>query len=453
MALGCSQAPDTGSEPLGQSEQAVIGVDTFLYFRSNATGWQVDDVNRLRRTLDPNVFKTTYPVKESWMVSNGDNAIFTETNQLNGWGTTQTFSGSSVTPLVVPASASFSGTAAFVARYPSLSTFEVSVNVNANPRTFTIAEAPVGRRWEPSPTDVSAISTIGVAPQNRNQMVVGYTNGDIFMTFNGLSPVPSWLKIDTFTVSGQTFDLPGIPVTSMVIGPGDGKTIYASFAGTQQGHKLWKTSTGGQFWVELPNVPILPIASLSLNTLNPQRVYVVADGGGIATSDDGGTTWTTAVTPDPLTPPISAGGRISAIAPNDTNNPPNQVWVGASTGQIFVSFNAAGAQTWSQVNAANMPARLVTRLTINPRNLQPPEVWASFSGLLNNSVWLTSNGGQAWLNRHNPELPTTAIPVPSLAIYGVSVNPADDNVVYANDSFGAASRSANRGLSWLNRPF
>ena len=450
-SMGCSEALDAEEETLGQSSEAVVGVDTFVYFRSNATGWGVDDVTRLRATLDPNVFSTTFPVSQPFMVQNGDNAIFTETNQLNGWGTVQTFSGSSVTPLVVPGSAASTGTAAFVVRYPNLGLFQVKLNVATSPRTFTVQPAPPGRAWEPSGNEVAAITTIGVAPQNRNQMVVGYTNGDIFLTFNALSAVPSWLKIDTFVAAGQTFELPGNPVTSLVIGPGDGKTIYAAFAGTQQGHKLWKSGTGGASWIELPNIPVLPIASLSLNPFNPQRVYAVADGGSVATSDDGGTTWTTAVTPDPLHPPIAAGGRITAIAPNDTNNPPNQVWVGASTGEIFVSFDAAGAQSWTRVNAANMPARLVTRVTLNPRNLQPPDVWATFQGLLNDSIWESLNGGQTWLNRHTPQLPTTSIPVSVLAIYGASVNPADDNVVYANSSPGSANRTQDRGLGWLHR--
>jgi photosystem II stability/assembly factor-like uncharacterized protein len=216
---------------------------------------------------------------------------------------------------------------------------------------------------------------------------------------------------------------------------------------------LWKSGTGGASWIELPAVPVLPIASLSVNPLNPQRVYVVADGGGIATSDDGGTTWSTAPTPDPLHPPIAAGGRITAVTSNDTNNPPNQVWVGASTGEIFLSFNAAGAQTWTRVNASNMPARIVTRVSINPKNLQPPDVWATFQGLLNDSIWESVNGGQFWLNRHNPQLPTTTIPVSALSIYGASVNPIDDNVVYANNSPGEANRTENRGLSWLHRAF
>jgi hypothetical protein len=454
--MGCSQRVDAGDaseKSIGHSEEAVVGMDTFLYFRSNASGWGADDFSRLRPTLQPNIFLNTFPVTQSWMVASGDNAQFTETNQLNGWGTSQTFSGSSVSPVVVPGSASFSGSAGFLVRYPALGTFQVSVDVSATPKTFSIHAAPPGRAWEPNPTDVAAITTIAAAPLNRNQMLVGYTNGDIFLTFNGLSPIPIWLKIDAFVASGQTFELPGLAVNALAIAPGDGKTIYAAFAGTQQGHKLWKSGTGGASWIELPAVPVLPIASLSVNPLNPQRVYVVADGGGIATSDDGGSTWSTAPTPDPLHPPIAAGGRITAVTSNDTNNPPNQVWVGASTGEIFLSFNAAGAQTWTRVNASNMPARIVTRVSINPKNLQPPDVWATFQGLLNDSIWESVNGGQFWLNRHNPQLPTTTIPVSALSIYGASVNPIDDNVVYANNSPGEANRTENRGLSWLHRAF
>lgn len=450
LTTGCSHEIASEGEAADAQHQSAIGQDEFLYFRSGASGWTVDNATRLRRTLDPQVFKATYAVTQSWMLS-GDNSIFTKTNQLNGWGTQQTTYGSTVNPVVVPGGGSLNpaNPNGFSVRYPSVGKYQVSVNVAQN--TFSVQPAPAGRAWEPLANDSAAITTIGVAPQNRNQMVVGYTSGDLYLTFNGLSANPTWTKIDAFSASGTNYDLPNIPVTSIVIGPGDGKTIYASFGGTQQGRKLWKTSTGGQFWSELPNVPVAPIASLSINPLNSQRVYAVADGGAIATSNDGGSTWTTAVTPDPLTPPITGGGRISTIAVGDTNNPASQVWVGTSTGDVFVTFNASATpQVWTKMDADNMPNRLVTRLTLNPRNMQPPEVWATFQGLVNDSIWRTPSGGRFWSNQHTAELPTTSIPVSALALYGASVNPADDNVIYVVDSYGNASRSENRGTSWLN---
>src|SRR5262245_12847807 len=66
-------------------QSAVIGVDEFLYFRSNATGWGVDDSTRLS-PFGGGAFARTYNVTQDWMITTGDNAIVTRTNQLNGWG-------------------------------------------------------------------------------------------------------------------------------------------------------------------------------------------------------------------------------------------------------------------------------------------------------------------------------------------------------------------------------
>jgi hypothetical protein len=59
VAGGLSSAACTvataDQEPVGQVESAVVGVDSLLYFRSNATGWGVDETTRsampMSRTL------------------------------------------------------------------------------------------------------------------------------------------------------------------------------------------------------------------------------------------------------------------------------------------------------------------------------------------------------------------------------------------------------------------
>ena len=99
LSSGCSA--DVGPiEEVGQVEEAVIGVDTFVYFRSNATGWGVDDATRLLPFAG--VWARRVDVLEPWMVSGGDTGIMTETNQLNGWGTSQVFSGPVPKSMVEP---------------------------------------------------------------------------------------------------------------------------------------------------------------------------------------------------------------------------------------------------------------------------------------------------------------------------------------------------------------
>src|SRR5262245_53381457 len=94
LVMGCAvdaAEPTEGREQTAEVSDAVIGVDTFLYFRCNSTSWDVDDASRVRSTDAPGEFVLHYNVTEDWMMTDGDPCIFTETNQLNGWGTQQTF--------------------------------------------------------------------------------------------------------------------------------------------------------------------------------------------------------------------------------------------------------------------------------------------------------------------------------------------------------------------------
>jgi len=91
-----------GDEPLTERQGAVIGVDQFAYFRSNATGWGVDESTRLFPFPAPGLFSRLYNVTEPWMVTDVDTATVTVTNQLDGWGTSQTFYRASAGVLQVP---------------------------------------------------------------------------------------------------------------------------------------------------------------------------------------------------------------------------------------------------------------------------------------------------------------------------------------------------------------
>ena len=138
-SIGCAGEGGTSEEEITARQSAVIGVDTFLYFRSNATGWQANATTRLKATATPNVFDLVYTVSQDWMVTSGDNAFFTETNQLDGWGTVQRFFGSTNPLVIVPGGGSFQGSNAFLVRYPHLGNYRITVNTAQN--TFLVQEA------------------------------------------------------------------------------------------------------------------------------------------------------------------------------------------------------------------------------------------------------------------------------------------------------------------------
>jgi hypothetical protein len=139
-SVSCAAAP---AEEIGQTAGAVVGTDTFLYFRSNATGWGVDDSTRLLSFPAPNVFGRRYFGVQLWMITDADTAILTETNQLNGWGTVQTFSGAASKSIVVPGTDALAvqppgGDAHFRVKYHFSGEHRVLVNLGASPATISI---------------------------------------------------------------------------------------------------------------------------------------------------------------------------------------------------------------------------------------------------------------------------------------------------------------------------
>lgn len=439
LLSGCGANPN--SDVTATSSSAVVGQDTYLYFRSNATSWNVDSSTRFRPTMDPYVFSMLFDVKQDWMVTNGDNALFTETNQLNGWGTTQTNYGAVHGTVTVPGGDYLGGTASFTAKYPALGRYKVTANWMQG--MFQIAAASKAEAWQPCLNEM--VTTIAQAPQSPALAMVGCSNGDVYLSFNGLAAVPSWTKVDTWNTSAGTFGLPDAPINAIAFSEKDTKTAYLAVAGSKQGSKLWKTSSGGASWVNLTAVPLAEIWGVSVNPLDTQTVYVVGPSGA-AMSSDAGTTWTTSVTPGPLTVPLAAGSKLSTVTM--TNNDPNTVWVGATNGDIFFTQNAtASTQTWFKATHG-MPERAVLHVTVVPASDHAPTVYATFDGMYNDSLWVNSNWGFGWGLLHNPNLPTTPMPLPGIyGLYNVSVNPVDNTVLYIDGTYGAGL-STTGGTTW-----
>jgi len=141
--IGGQEDKETGEQTQAR-ESAVLGVDQFLYFRSNATGWGVDESTRLS-SFGGGAFARTYNVTQDWMISDADTAIVTETNQLDGWGTVQIFSGAPG-GVVVPGKATLTpqapgGDAHFKVKYGVLGLHRVIVAASATPPFIQIDSA------------------------------------------------------------------------------------------------------------------------------------------------------------------------------------------------------------------------------------------------------------------------------------------------------------------------
>ncbi len=138
-ALGCSSAPGNDGD-LAETQERVVGVNTFLYLTCNATGWQPGSATRLQTTSDPNVFSLDIDVHQSFLLTSNDDCSLVMTNQLDGWGTSQTRYTSSGT-LSVPGTTHFTPSSAhFGVKYPALGRYHAKINWQQG--TLNIAAAP-----------------------------------------------------------------------------------------------------------------------------------------------------------------------------------------------------------------------------------------------------------------------------------------------------------------------
>jgi hypothetical protein len=146
MAAACVAEVGTGTDDeVEQRQGAVLGVDQFLYFRSNATGWGVDETTILS-PFAGGAFARTYDVTQTWMISDADTAIVTETNQRDGWGTAQSFFGASGKLIVVPGRDTLvvqapGGDAHFKVKYGTLGLHRVIVSPGSSPPLIQIDSA------------------------------------------------------------------------------------------------------------------------------------------------------------------------------------------------------------------------------------------------------------------------------------------------------------------------
>jgi len=128
--VGCSGAEESDAS-LASVGQAVVGVDEFLYFRCNATGWDVNDATRVTDPDDDGLFTIEYDVTQDWMVTGGDQCALTLTNQYNGWGSVNSTYGAATPDVKVPPTTwnigAVNSNQAMI-RYPELGRYRATVD-------------------------------------------------------------------------------------------------------------------------------------------------------------------------------------------------------------------------------------------------------------------------------------------------------------------------------------
>ncbi|MGH9732272.1 MAG: IPT/TIG domain-containing protein [Candidatus Acidiferrales bacterium] len=241
------------------------------------------------------------------------------------------------------------------------------------------------------------------------------------------------------------------------IDPNTPSTVYTTCEAIHQFGTILKNQmdgTGAGFganWLALDtpamdndNTNFIPPVVVDPST--PQNIYFGTDR--VWQSTNGGISWNPISTTLPSSAQFTCGGGACVIttlsvAPNSSNT----VYVGADTGQIFTSTNAAGAApTFSEIDQSNMPGRTVTQVIASPT--LSATAFATFSGFSSCSgcdnlghVFRTTNGGGAWTNITG-NLPDT--PVDDIV---VDPNDLTNNTLYVATDVGVFATS-NGGGSW-----
>jgi len=214
---------------------------THVYFRCNASGWGADSSTRMRELGTTNRVAIEFNVTAPWMTVSGDDCELTQTDQIDGWGTTTSYYAFGRTGYVFQAPGTQQTSLVsgydphFKIRYPTLGKYHAIFDRST--LQLTIGSGPV-LAWSERYTDAP---WQGVAMSSDGSRLVSVPGG-------------------------------GLAVTS-----GD----------------------GGKTWTDRPFAPdpvqpdkIMPLAWYAVATSSNGRKLVGATSSGLYTSADYGVTWT-----------------------------------------------------------------------------------------------------------------------------------------------------------------
>lgn len=307
--------------------------------------------------------------------------------------------------------------------------------------------------WEPLTSGAAIPSTVRQSTTSPDQVWIGYTDGKVYLSTNGRASIPSWNRMDSASDGhgGVVNTAPALAVTSIApLASNDEYTALVSFAGTQQGHKLWHVmyGRGGLSWTDLtPNLPYGDVHNVSFN---PRAgIVYVSTSGGVAYSTDRGETFTT-VQPanDPFLPP--SGSAVSAVAVNPVSD---ITVVGTANGEVWLAFGAkAGNPSWTRISSGSwgsMPEKQVSSVAIDARDASGKTFYVSFGGRTDKAIWTTRTGGQFWTSIHNPNVPVYGNGIGAV-VSSVSTVPGSGAIstLYATTEYGAF-RSDDDGATWF----
>lgn len=134
----------------------------------------------------------------------------------------------------------------------------------------------------------AAISAVAIAPSDHRIVYLGFTDGYVYRTDDGLIASPVWNNRSTGLRAGSGY------LSWIEIDPADPNIAYATYS-TFGGAKIYRTVNGGVSWTNVTGsgvtgLPDLPVNCVAINRIDRSILYVGSDLG-VFVSDVGGTTW------------------------------------------------------------------------------------------------------------------------------------------------------------------
>jgi photosystem II stability/assembly factor-like uncharacterized protein len=204
-------------------------------------------------------------------------------------------------------------------------------------------------------------------------------------------------------------------------------TIYAGSDPASNLGKLYKSSDGGQNWIDVgfPTLPSSPLSVLSLAiAVNPvtlsETIYAGTDAGGVYFSIDNGVTWNPAGSGQTdFGLPTNLGASVLAIDPATTTTvyAGFDGWSGGSEiGAVFKSVD--GGANWIEIDG-NLPIiSPVHTLAINPMN-----TGILYVGFWGGGAFTSGDGGQTWTDFNSG--------LSDPYVHSIAINPVTPTTMYA----------------------
>jgi len=326
-------------------------------------------------------------------------------------------------------------------------------------------------------------------PQNPHLYYFGAVGGGLWKTENsGIT----WANI----TDGQ---LKTSSVGAVAVASSDPNVIYLGMGENEargvaisHGDGVYKSTDAGRTWKHIGLDATRAISRIRINPINPDLVYVAAQGAtfgatrdrGVYRSKDGGATWQNVLFVNETTGPCElamdpANPRILYAAFWDHLRKPWEIRSGGPGSGIYKSTD--GGDTWQKINEGlpKLTGKIGISVSANPQRL-----YAIVEADPDGGVYRSDNGGRTWqlmnatnwglksrawyymkifADTKNPDVVWvlnagvfrsidggrnwTQVPTPHGDNHDLWINPSDpNNVIEAND--GGANISFDSGHSW-----